>query len=460
MSSKRSDGKLSVWAASLAAGVLLMATPAHAFSEDVCLFYVPPQEQEGIPRQVYYHPFNCNDLQCLDGADGGSCFATGLRQYLGAVLAGAYHARSTLHYDVPFLYARLAGLDETQALALAAHGESVDLGSFQAMQRDAVVAGQKQTATLASRNSNINGLVRTNGDTLGFWAHFVPWFRPGGSSLERSEVTPLTYDAAYELRGEPSPLPATERPLNHLRRWAFTQGTQVCQFGLADGQGACLGQSLGQSLYFWLPAPDLESSDSNVAADGSAPLFWQEVHDRNSLPNEEQYAETDAALLAGKPTGLGAYLHVLADRISHNQCLDSTFIEQVAHDEDEYRVIYNEAACGTVGHAALHYMETGHGTNTPPRTRQALELQLREMLDWGRRNQLTATPPVVAGYYPVKDPRFIEDMVARVTSAIGEPCANKRLAALCSIARAYGVRWHDGNTDCVYPSYPGDAQCQ
>ncbi len=439
----------------LIAGALLTTGTAHAFAEDVCFFYAPPAEGASTPTHVYYHPISCFDLECTDGPNG-PCFSTGLKQYLGIVdgQGASMHVRSVLHYDVPYLYAGLLGLSQAQAQRLAAYGESVDLGEYRAMQKDPAAAGP-QTATLLPPNPNIHGLVRTSETTPGFWAHFVPWYRPTGSSQTTSEVTPATYNMSYASQGKPSPLPVAERPLNQLRYWAFTPNAQLCRFGMADSQGACLSQ---KKLYYWLPYADQETGGV-PGVEAELPTQWQEVY---LNPQTNGYSAADAPALADTPAALAVYLHSLSDRISHHWCLDSVFIEPDTQTGDtiDYRLIYGNAACANVPHGLLHYEETGHEASTPARTRYAIELQLRELLDWAKRKNLTPLAPRVSGYYPASDPRFVDHIVNQVLWAVGRPCANQRLEALCQVAQAYGLPWHDGNQTCEYPTFPNDTQCQ
>ena len=256
-----------------------------------------------------------------------------------------------------------------------------------------------------------------------------------------------------------------EQPLVHVRDWAFATGgaRPLCKFGRTASDGSCASGA----MYVWA----MLLGDA-VYQEGVLDLGWQEIH-----LEAGGYSASDGPALSGTPAALGIYLHVLGDRLSHGLCLDDSPIRPATgsaptcNGTQVYELeLRFDGACGQVTHAVRHYLETGHGSATPARSITGLNLSARELAEWSRLHQLTAAAPRPT--YPAFsvsgkiNEEFVRRMIGtasapgRLVQAIGESCANRRLAKLCALARdGYGIEWYDGNATCTFPTFPGDRTC-
>jgi hypothetical protein len=429
------------------ASLALVASTCFGFSEDLCWSYVTPKSQSGpiVPK-----PFNCWDMQCKDqpdgGASAGACVITGAATYVDAAVLEGLHARNSLHFDAVYLLARLQGLSFSDARKLAVYDEATDLGQYSHYDTSG------QNVTFAS--DDIQGVRRTNFLTNGHWLHFVPWYRGSGSATE----SVLTYNAAASSA---SPYPVSERPLNHLRAWAFRQQNELCEFGLTQGEdatGLCFDNTAPKTLYWDLPILAGPHDLVDIRSRKPTPVEWQRVKrsdtvtsdctDRNSCYDRSYSAK------AGSIESLGIYLHALGDRLSHYHCSEGAAIATTWAGEgspttqaDFY--LYYPDICGTVAHAMFHYPESGQDP-LPERSSDSIRIALQEIGQWRTLTGYADIQTVTArtGFPTAGD---VEAVVALVGRAVAQGAAADRIAALCNIARlGYGFEWHDGSTDCRY----------
>jgi len=429
------------------AALFIPSHTAWAFSEDICFSYVASGTKSGpiVPK-----PFNCWDLQCNDHPEDakrpGACVVTGLATLVDAAVIEGVHVRNSLHFDVTYLLARLHGMRLGDARKLAVYDEATDLGKYQHFNQTGV--------RVVDSSVDIEGVRRTNFTTSGFWLHFVPWFRGAGTATE--SVLQYTADTGFS-----APFPSTERPLNHLRAWAFGQQAELCEFGLTEGSavtGNCLGSSQPATLYWDLPALSGPNNLVDVRMRQTVAPQWQrtkrvdgatdDCQDRNTC-YDRSYSSKSASIEA-----LGIYLHSLGDRLSHHHCSDGSAIasnwsgEGSPNNSADLYLFYPDI-CGTVAHTMLHYAETGHDL-VPERTKDAIGIAAREIGQWvtltGYPSRSVVLPK--AGYPAVDE---VDSLVTRIVQATAQAAAADRVAALCRLARdGYGIDWHDGNASCSY----------
>ncbi len=427
---------------------LAIPSSTWAFSEDICYYYQNPIDKNGPLNPA---PFNCWDLQCRDGAtsqapkSASSCVVTGLTRYADATLGG-FHARNSIHFDITWLSARLQGMKEQDALKLAIYTEATDLGSFQHYD-------YRGFPLAAAVTDSINGVVRTNIKTNGFWLHFVPWKKSSSYSKNSSE---LTYTSNT---GSASPYPAQEVPLAHLRAWAFGLQKDLCEFGMTDTQeaiGNCLTSS---SLYYDVP---VLAGPNNVVDIRVQPtekpmlLGWQRIKQTAAnCDTRDCYQRDYASVKAGSIEALGIYLHAMADRVSHHYCSDESYITSIWTGEgspktpSDYYLFYPDI-CGTAAHVSLHYPETGQAA-LPDRSRDAVYYAYQEIAAWMSIRNYTPDPVTPARGFPATNSTEAVNLL--MDRALTGSTASERLNNLCNIAiQGYQLKWHDQNPDCTYSS--------
>jgi len=482
---QRKDGRgASLERMLLVSGALgVLAPRAFGYAEDVCYAYaVRRGAAEASTDQVYFYPFSCYDLTCSDGPGtraslGASCLPQGFAEFLGATMLGTCYANSSLHYESIWLYARLAGIPAGEAELVAEASQNTDLGHWRSVESVATVKRKGGSAWIASlqaitdadadglMDDNLEGLVRTNYATDGYWLHYVPrqctddeQARLGVAPEDGFVGDQALADYTRRVRSGQSPLPSCEAPLQHARAWAFSfEPTPLCKFGLVDGAGGCSDETLVLSAPIFgdvatVNGPvDLGAQETRATWDGAALAYDLDV----------------GREMAGDPAALGVYLHMLGDRISHRACASGSFVVPSAAraqdgDQDAAYTLEYAPACGQVAHILLHEGETGEPSGVvPPRTVQGLEWMLRETFAWAESRGYTPLDPGRAASRGGADDLdlLVEQLVPRLAAAEAEPCANLRLKRLCEIGVASGVPWMYSNPDCVFPSFPGDQRC-
>ncbi|MCK9635911.1 MAG: hypothetical protein M0R41_06510 [Methylobacter tundripaludum] len=463
----------SSWLSFIGASALIVASvfapsAAHAFSEDICFHYVDPQAKSG---DVIPYAFNCWNVQCTDSpkpenAPAG-CVVKGTGRYLKATIEKGLHARNTLHFDSLFLFSRMLGLSFDDAFDTAAYSEATDLvGGY-------VNTDQYGKAMTARKTDNLQGITRLNTQTGGYSYHFVPWLRTEDHALSTS----LTYDKAYLRHGQTSPYANSEALINHLRVWAFGRRQTLCDFGLIKDQNnplsACFSEDDKKTIFVSIPYVFIDCD--KCRGENTFKVAWQKISPTNAgactdidSDNTAEVCVYDpdyAAKIHGTPKSLGIYLHVMADRLSHDHCTNPAFItegwdrkqpmpEKMAAGTD-YSVWFPDS-CGTINHMEKHYPETGH-KKLPLRSVKTLAFSYLEIQDWVKASKYFASHPQQRaatprpGYPKLHETQKIVQMVG---NALKQADAGDRNKALCEIAlNGYGVTpWHDGSTDCKYPA--------
>ncbi len=428
---------------------------ASGFSEDVCYY------QKG--DKILPKAFNCWDLQCKDGIGSkqGRCVVSGAMNYLNATnLVGTdlkmpeLQVRNSLHYDAVWLISRLHGMSKTDAAQVAVFSQATDPGEYQ--HYDAW--GNKLEG---NTSGPVHGLSRTDFFTAGFWLHYPARME---SKDDTGATIPLSYHHNPKLK---SPFDTEEVAVNNLRRWAFGQRSMVCEFGLSSDPGnpdaPCYTAEKNVGINVFFP---MFRKESDMDLNAVYTLDWQKILEKEgdqchyenlSLDNMEEveatlekcYEKDFAPANRGAPAALGIYLHSMIDRLSHFYCADLARIKKVEGKAYQYDLTFSPD-CSVVAHALMHYTETG-GLHLPKRTKDALDFMYWETEAW-----LKVFPERVEdsikprkGYPQVKDSKKV---VGLIMEALEKEKAQDRVASLCKIAvDGYGLIWHDGSTNCVYP---------
>lgn len=431
-----------------AASVFLPAE-SDAFFEDLCYEYTDTSKTALKPQ-----PFNCWDVQCKDNVKHSNtqCVTTGLEGYLTASISDKYHARNSLHFDVVWLLARLNGMTIQDASMLAAYSEATDPGGF--THYDYLGYPIPSTnMTYPAPTDNIIGVHRTNDLTYGYWFHYIPWYKLPGMTATTSHLT-------YTPGAIPSPFPAQEVPVNHLRAWAFGKRDSLCEFGLTkdiySDTAACIndGVSAQKGITVHLPfMANLEITATNPA------ISWQHINPSVSPPyncvtgsNEpapcyNDYNAAYAGSIKGTVKALGIYLHAMDDRLSHFACVDPSFI--ALQNDGNYVLQYHNTTCEQGTHAILHYAETGH-VPIPQRSLDAIRFSYYEIAEWMNYTGYDSKQAVVnSSNYPGVNE--VDKIVEMIGTAITRGISRDRIKALCKTAvQGYNLGWHDGNSDCKY----------
>ena len=393
-------------------GVLFSGIQANldAFSEDICLNLTDPN-----PMELR----NCWDKECLDDGgihfDGKDCSTAGSVRYLKATLLGKQYEdwnRSVVHFDLVWILARLNGLNPQDSLTLAAYSQAPDKGRYVHYSSD----GKK---TLLYKIDDLGGVYpRGRLSTAGAWFHFVP--RTGGTrSSDRIDFM------RYDFSNDP-PFDDSEGPIIHLRDWAMGKRQSVCRFGITDKTGNCPSEG---KLMVWYPAIWFFKF----------PYFYSLGHQPIVIRSEPSQSEKWTAENAGTLKALGVYLHALTDRLSHTLSTEGSFIRPGGWFS-RFQLTYLWDGFEPRSHGREHYPEIGHG-NPPQRTSLAISYTHDEIVRF-----LKLHPDLVKE----KKRYDFNKLKIELMNALGTGSARARVGALCMIARAYGLGWHDANNSCSY----------
>ncbi|MFI3197590.1 MAG: hypothetical protein QX196_04625, partial [Methylococcaceae bacterium] len=439
---------------------LLAPTVAQAFTEDLCFQYVDKQAKSG---DVTPKAFNCWNVQCTDSikpenAPAG-CAVKGVARYVNAIIQKGLHGRNLLHFDTVYLYARMQGLTDSDALEAATYSQATDLGAYNH-------TDQYGKALTALQTDDLSGIIRTNFATSGFALHFVPWLRAEGSQEINHRFT-------YDKNHQQTPFDKSEALINQTRLWAFGGRSTLCNFGLTKNQddpmADCFTPQDNQKIFYSIPKIASTPKTRTQAFEGNNPVTGQSILLTNpntcdfNEPSTCQYAPDYAQTIKGTTKSLGIYMHVLGDRLSHAYCSDNAFITKgwdrkqakpKAMASDATYSVWYPAQCATISHVAHHYLETGH-KKLPEQSKKALEYSYLEIQEWIKATDYLKKHSEQKPAGPNKGyPQLNETakIAALVGNALKLADAGDRNKALCKIAlKGYGITpWHDGSKDCKY----------
>lgn len=400
--------RLAFTGAAFATG-LGLAAQASAFSEDVC------HANNGNLDLTRVE--NCWDLQCMDDGDSGACVIQGFADYFNATMietpGDTTEPRSGLHFDMVWVLARAAGMNAGNATTLASYSQSPDFGGY---------THHNQVGAMTYTTEDVPGLIRSNLVKGSPWFHFVP--RTGNALL-----APRTSDGSlpYNPASATAVFGSYEGPLNNMRNWAFSKAAKLCMFGLTNSSGACLtGQKIRTTYAMFGPT--------------QAPVL--------QTMREVDLDPADPGLngrLAGTLPAFGIYLHALGDRISHYYCSEESFLKKGLLNE--WSLDYPNTQCGQTQHALMHYPEVGH-EDIPERTLIAQNLFWKEINQWLAKNPSYRAHAALQ--IPGKGSISLSALNTDLENALMNGGAAQRMSAICSVAKNYGLGWHDGNANCQY----------
>ncbi|MEC9364607.1 MAG: hypothetical protein VYC42_15425 [Pseudomonadota bacterium] len=398
----------------LGAAVLLAGTPASAlaFAEDLC-----PSTTGGWT--------NCPLQLCTqDLAESGTLVCEALAMgtnVVGQQLGGAGR-RSGLHMDATYYLAQAVGFTPRQAFQIAIYDQSADLGQVDFHdQTGAPLVTQDDCADPAAAPEAclllakpVTGFDRNNFAGGGLNYHFMgPQVAYGAPPLPMDGMAP-------DLRD-----PYSEHFLAHVRRWAFGESPLLCVGGLttrsargdyATGDACYSGKRASPSYLGHMPVAD-ESGPLT-------PVFWVSPTGEQLINiSEPTVAAHELADYVGRDVAplvaLGIYLHAVADRVSHQLCVKTSYLEgprpldappivtqpisydvwlllQYRSDPDymlqqmltspvvsnpDFYLKFHDAECDQPSHANRHTFETGYAQQTLHGDHQTLEPALRHVYD-------------------------------------------------------------------------------
>jgi hypothetical protein len=427
----------------VAAGLaLLLHAPAVlAFSEDVCF-----PSGGGAPFTCSPLPAVCQPV----GTTSPACLAAALANFVGENMGleniGA--KRSMIHADCVNLLAQATGFSTDDANWISAYGEVPDYGQFGPtdMTGQPLDGGAYQTAEL-------NGFERTSFTTGGSLYHFIPLYN-GGSATPPPGIDGL----------QPSTQSAsTEYFVTHVRDWAMAEsGTSppICTGGLtnqsdggdyATGTG-CFAQNGQPAQIDWTWAL-LGFATKTYTYDTGLQVI--DTTDGGVVVSSDFDTAVGSGATRVADARLGIYLHMLADRVSHHACTDTS---SMAGPSSSGPVIWSESETSSIYcqqdyHSLFHMWETGvdfTGVPSANRTTEAaLDLLYDELVAFA-----TARNTVRAG---ASDAATKSALVSAMLAALQTQAADARITALAKVACDNGYQPFPGAPACTSPGADGGA---
>jgi hypothetical protein len=411
---------------------------AHAFFEDICYFPNKSEMTNCAPL-----PASCSLKEPVSNLCRTEAAATFAVLQLATLSNPSIPGRSTVHADATYMMAQAIGFPERNAYWIAAYNEASDLGSF--APRDAYgkpVSTEKSTAT-------IDGVTRNAMDTGGFLLHFhAP--RNHGTSV------PGQVDGLHPDVDDPD----TEVVVDHLRRWAmYTSLAPACTSGLTV-RSASGNYTTGNTCY---------KTDNNHPGHvvGSIGLIGSIVMPFNPPPatgfqviatNDatggetitsdqfDQYInKTDGVshVLHAADARLGLYLHVLADRVSHHVCSDASVLTD-PNSSGNFTEHLSNPDCVQPLHGLRHMYETGvNFAELSPQdqtTTAALQVVYDELVVFAEARGVLNSK--------AKDAKFRGQLLNNIATALQQPIAVDRVAALSKVACQAGLKPFPGAPAC------------
>lgn len=324
---------------------------SFGFAEDICY------SKTGGLQNCFAYPCEIGDVSL-------TCQAKALKG-LQENLDQSHGGRSTLHTDATYYLAQIIGFNADQAHVIASYNEATDLGIYAPHD----INGQPLVGRTDLITKDISGLTRFN--FRGFLLHYVIPYNPQQKPI--NGLHPNIHDAD------------TEVTLANIRRWVY-EDTPLCIAGITnlspDGDYATGDGCFKPESHFKF------ATISGVVPIKLKPYTFELKlaehlikYDENNRKNTifarqfDHYIGADADLAR-----LGIYLHSVADRISHHQCGDTSYITGPDSD-DNFAAHFNMITCSHGLHTLWHSWEVGIKQDKLPAQAQTLEPALNIMYD-------------------------------------------------------------------------------
>jgi hypothetical protein len=360
----------------------LAMSPALAFTEDLCF------TDNGSSTTIG----NCYHLDTMRPPCAPDNFATRCIAQAAADTAAMLNGegRSTLHVDVTYLLAQVAGFDAETAHVIAAYDEATDTVQYDPRGID----GRRLLGSLSAQDCvedptlspycayvtiDMGALNRLDRDSSGAVLHYGAVVNPRG-------LPP--YAAFADLDPAEAHDPHDEVVLAHWQSWALGERDNVCAGGLTDRstdgsyalEDSCYAGDSGTSFL----VGTLPLLGTGAGAPINVRLEEQIFRDAGTLP-ELTASGFDAEAGAFAPYArFGIYLHLLQDRVSHHWCHEYSRIDGPAAD-DGWDLAFDAGRCAATVHGLRHGWETGYVSSD---TAAAVALTWDALADLAVRNGL------------------------------------------------------------------------
>lgn len=402
----------------LCALAALLATPVHAFFEDICL-----------PRKGQSGPLSwCIRPNCLSPANTPNRVCPEQALDFFTVMPG----RSMVHADSTYFIAQALGYRPDVAYWIAAYNEVTDYGLYAPIDQ----CGKQASSSNSGKNymaAAFNGFVRTNTATDGPLDHYTASFSPNGqgTDVHGAGGVQAVYPLHYPIPGYPEHIDDTyQKTLADLRQWAMLASDDpghLCTVGLTSTstQSRCFEGTITGTVPF-LRAVNNRGVQLSITAGlkvlnlGSSgpPDYYDKLKSYLDDPSK-----TTGTLWMSPTPGpvpvqlarIGLYLHVLQDTSSHaTYCGDDSPSTPGGIDPGTYMYLDSSTTvkvkfgdgCANSPHLAGHLQETGTGANALPlRDYVALNNTVDELILFGNSVALShgwianreLLPPDLAG---------------------------------------------------------------
>lgn len=378
--------------------LILGASSAHAFLEDICL------PRPGRKNQVLMW---CINPTCLVGSNVNRACPQQTADF-ATIEAG----RSMIHHDSTYFIAQSLGYRADVAYWIAAYNEVADYTQYVPIDQCG-----KQASTSNSGASYItaqfNGFQRTNLNTDGPLDHYVVSYSPNGqgTDVHGAMGVQALYPLYYPRPGYPLHIDDTyQKTLANLRQWAMLPTDDpglLCTVGYTDGKGGCMtgGNLVGtvpllkafNNLGFPLKGALGRKVLNYVAATNNQPAqvtYYEQLQTVLNASNGRLWLASTPVPVPLQVARIGLYLHVLQDTSSHSTyCGDDSPSVPGGQDPgtwmtpsgNDMKVMFG-VGCASSPHLAGHVQETGTGSQPLPlRDYVALNNTVDELIAFGNQ---------------------------------------------------------------------------
>lgn len=372
-----------------ALALLISASPAFAFLEDLCQ---PRRAKDGALSW-------CVNPNCVapNNNPNRAC-----PQQL-ADFAFIKPGRSMIHADSTYFIAQALGFRADVAYWIAAYDEVTDYGQYFPLDQCGVKASTSNSGA-PYISAAFNGFKRTNTNTDGPLDHYVVNFSPNGqgTDVHGAGGVQSLYPFHYPKPGYPVLIDDTyQKTLANLRQWGLLKTNEpgiLCTVGLTSGDGCLEGTITGT-------VPLIMRSQAGVALNvpaGKKVLNFESSTDFTYYDQLESVlnASTGKLWLSTPPVPVpvqiarfALYVHALQDASSHaTYCGDDAPSPPGGSDPGTYMYLKNAntvqvsfgSSCANSPHLASHVQETGTGDDPLPlRVYVALNNTLDELINFG-----------------------------------------------------------------------------